>query len=81
MDNITRKTTRRIMLGDIPIGGNAPISIQSMLSIKTSNIPEATTQIRELISAGCEIIRCAVMDISDANAIKELKKISSSSGC
>ncbi|HPZ01636.1 MAG TPA: flavodoxin-dependent (E)-4-hydroxy-3-methylbut-2-enyl-diphosphate synthase [Candidatus Cloacimonas sp.] len=76
MDKVTRKTTRRIMLGDIPIGGNAPISIQSMLSIKTSNIPEATTQIRELISAGCEIIRCAVMDISDANAIKELKKIS-----
>jgi hypothetical protein len=34
MDNITRKTTRRIMLGDIPIGGNAPISIQSMFLLR-----------------------------------------------
>jgi len=77
MKEIVRRSTRRIMLGNIPIGGAAPISIQSMISVKTSNIPEASRQIRELISAGCDIIRFSVMDIDDSKAIKELKKVSS----
>ncbi|MEN6444954.1 MAG: flavodoxin-dependent (E)-4-hydroxy-3-methylbut-2-enyl-diphosphate synthase [Candidatus Cloacimonas sp.] len=75
MNKKKRNSTRRIMLGNIPIGGGAPISIQSMLSVKTSNLAEATKQIQELVSAGCDIIRCSVMDLSDANAILELKKI------
>ncbi|MCK9310185.1 MAG: flavodoxin-dependent (E)-4-hydroxy-3-methylbut-2-enyl-diphosphate synthase [Candidatus Cloacimonetes bacterium] len=76
MKEIVRRSTRRIMLGNIPIGGGAPISIQSMLSVKTSDIPEASRQIRELVSSGCDIIRFSVMDLDDARAIHELKQIS-----
>lgn len=77
MKEIVRRSTRRIMLGNIPIGGAAPISIQSMLSVKTANLPESSRQIRELVSAGCDIIRFSVMDMDDAKAIRELKKVSS----
>lgn len=76
MKEIVRRSTRRIYLGDIPIGGAAPISIQSMLSVKTSELEAASKQIRELVSAGCDIIRMSVMDLDDAKAIKELKKVS-----
>lgn len=75
MQEIKRKNTRRIQLGNIPIGGSAPVSIQSMLSVKTSDRENAIQQIQELESVGCDIIRCAVMDLDDAKAIKDLKKI------
>jgi len=75
MQEIKRKNTRRIQLGNIPIGGGAPVSIQSMLSVKTSDWENAIQQIQELESVGCDIIRCAVMDLDDAKAIKDLKKI------
>ena len=75
MQEIKRKHTRLIHLGNIPIGGGAPVSIQSMLSVKTSNLENAIKQIQELESVGCDIIRCAVMDLDDAKAIKDLKKI------
>ena len=74
MNEIIRKPTRVMHLGGIKIGGNAPISIQSMLNVKTSDLPRATRQIRQLVSAGCEIIRFSVMDIDDAKAIKLLKE-------
>ncbi|MCK9583927.1 MAG: flavodoxin-dependent (E)-4-hydroxy-3-methylbut-2-enyl-diphosphate synthase [Candidatus Cloacimonetes bacterium] len=70
-----RKPTRPLHLGGVQIGGIAPISIQSMLNVKTSDLPRAIQQIRQLVSAGCEIIRFSVMDIPDAKAIKPLKKI------
>lgn len=76
MKEIVRRSTRRIYLGDLPIGGAAPISIQSMLSVKTSDLEAASRQIRELVSAGCDIIRMSVMDLDDAKAIRELKKVS-----
>jgi (E)-4-hydroxy-3-methylbut-2-enyl-diphosphate synthase len=75
MQEIKRKHTRLIHLGNIPIGGGAPVSIQSMLSVKTANLENAIKQIQELESVGCDIIRCAVMDLDDAKAIKELKEI------
>lgn len=76
MKDIVRRSTRRIHLGGIPIGGSSPISIQSMLSVKTANLPESSRQIRELVSAGCDIIRFSVTDLDDAKAIRELKKVS-----
>lgn len=72
---IVRKPTRQIKLGNVLIGGDAPISIQSMLSVKTSNLEAASKQIRELNSAGCDIIRFSVMDMQDAQAIPELKQV------
>ncbi|HNQ43139.1 MAG TPA: flavodoxin-dependent (E)-4-hydroxy-3-methylbut-2-enyl-diphosphate synthase, partial [Candidatus Cloacimonadota bacterium] len=76
MSTIIRKQTRQIQLGSVAIGGEAPVSIQSMLNVKTSNLPAAEAQIRKLVSAGCEIIRISVMDTDDARSIKSLKKVS-----
>ena len=74
MNEIIRKPTRVMHLGGIKIGGDDPISIQSMLNVKTSDLPRATRQIRQLVSAGCEIIRFSVMDLDDVKAIKLLKE-------
>ncbi len=76
MENSIKKPTRQIRLGNVLIGGGAPISIQSMLSVPTANIPAATAQIRELERVGCEIIRLAVLDATDAAAIPALKRAS-----
>ncbi|MFO8144859.1 MAG: (E)-4-hydroxy-3-methylbut-2-enyl-diphosphate synthase, partial [Candidatus Syntrophosphaera sp.] len=69
-----RKSTRQISLGNVLIGGGAPISVQSMLSVPTSDVPSALGQIRALEAAGCDIIRFSVMDMRDAEAIPQLKK-------
>ncbi|MGC9362783.1 MAG: flavodoxin-dependent (E)-4-hydroxy-3-methylbut-2-enyl-diphosphate synthase, partial [Candidatus Syntrophosphaera sp.] len=76
METRARKPTRQIRLGDVLIGGGAPISVQSMLSVPTSEVPSALRQIHDLEAAGCDIIRFSVMDMADARAIPELKKAS-----
>ncbi|MDP2173128.1 MAG: flavodoxin-dependent (E)-4-hydroxy-3-methylbut-2-enyl-diphosphate synthase [Candidatus Cloacimonadaceae bacterium] len=77
MSDIKRRKTRQISLGAILIGGDAPISIQSMLSVRTSDIGEARQQLIRLQTAGCDIIRFSVVDLDDAAAIPILKRISS----
>lgn len=62
-----------VYVKDIPLG-NGKIVIQSMTNTKTSHIDETINQINELIKVGCEIIRVAVKDSKDAEAIKEIKK-------
>ncbi|HRY83203.1 MAG TPA: flavodoxin-dependent (E)-4-hydroxy-3-methylbut-2-enyl-diphosphate synthase [Candidatus Cloacimonadota bacterium] len=74
MMKIERKQTRQIKLGDVLIGGGAPVSIQSMLTAKTSELDAATAQIRQLANAGAELIRFSVMDLEDAAAIPGLKR-------
>jgi (E)-4-hydroxy-3-methylbut-2-enyl-diphosphate synthase len=72
--SIKRKKTRRIMLGDVAVGGGAPISVQSMTNTKTDNVPATVHQIQQLAQAGCEIVRVAVPDQSAADAIPLIKK-------
>lgn len=69
-----RKKTRVIKVGDILIGGNNPISVQSMTNTQTKNIDETIDQIRRLEKAGCDIIRVAISDLEDAKAIKYIKQ-------
>ena len=69
-----RRQSREVTVGNVKIGGNNPISIQSMTNTKTSNINETIEQIRSLENIGCEIIRVAVKDTNDANAIKTIVK-------
>ncbi|MCM8766231.1 MAG: flavodoxin-dependent (E)-4-hydroxy-3-methylbut-2-enyl-diphosphate synthase [Candidatus Omnitrophica bacterium] len=71
---IKRRKTRVVMVGNIGIGGNYPIVIQSMVKTKTSNLRDTINQIKDLEKVGCEIIRVAVKDEYDARAIKEIKK-------
>lgn len=61
------------MLANVPIGGNSPITVQSMTNTKTSNIQETIDQILLLESEGCEIVRVAVTDINSAKAISKIK--------
>jgi len=71
---IVRKKTKSIRLGNLMIGGDNPIPVQSMTNTPTQDIPATVRQIRELISAGCEIIRVAVPDRDSVMALKEIKK-------
>ena len=69
-----RKKTRKVKVGTCYIGGDAPVSIQSMTNSDTRDVKETLKQINELYKAGCEIIRCAVPDMEAANALEEICK-------
>ena len=64
--------TRQIMVGGVPIGGGAPVVIQSMLNTKTTDIDGSLEQIRKLKSAGCQVARLAVPDKASAEAFAEI---------
>ncbi len=66
--------TRQIMVGGIPIGGGAPVVIQSMLNTKTTDVEGSLKQIRQLASAGCQIARLAVPNMEAARGFAEICK-------
>jgi (E)-4-hydroxy-3-methylbut-2-enyl-diphosphate synthase len=70
---ITRKKTRQIKVGDVPVGGGAPIAVQSMTNTDTRDVAATVAQIHRLEEAGCEIIRVAVLDIDAARAIRAIR--------
>ena len=65
---------RKVWVKNVPIGGNAPISIQSMTKVPTSDIGKIIRQIKELEEAGCQIVRAAIPDLKSAEAISAIKK-------
>jgi len=69
-----RRKTITVRIGNILIGGNRPVAIQSMTKTKTSDIKETIRQIKELEGAGCEIVRLAVRNSLDASALSKIKK-------
>lgn len=69
-----RRKSKKIKVGNIFIGGESPISIQSMTNTDTRDVVKTVSQIKQLEKAGCEIIRVAVPDIEAAQAIKLIKK-------
>lgn len=69
-----RKETRRIYIGSVPIGGGAPIVVQSMTKTDTRDINATVKQIKQLENEGCEIVRVAVPDMQAAKALGEIKK-------
>ncbi|GAA0683106.1 flavodoxin-dependent (E)-4-hydroxy-3-methylbut-2-enyl-diphosphate synthase [Clostridium cadaveris] len=69
-----RKETRKIKVGNIFLGGDAPISVQSMTNTDTRDVAATINQIKDLEKAGCDIIRCAVPDLRAAEAIKDIVK-------
>ena len=68
-----RKKTKKIKVGNIYIGGNAPISIQSMTNTDTANLEKTVSQIKKLEKTGCEIIRVAVPNMASAKNLEKLK--------
>ena len=69
-----RHQTKSFMIGNVPIGGNHPITIQSMTTTKTKQAENTIRQILDLEEAGCEIVRVAVPDMESAQAISEIKR-------
>lgn len=72
--SINRKKTRKITVGSLYIGGDAPVLVQSMTNTDTRDIKGTVEQIKRLEEAGCDIIRLAVLDNEAAEAIGEIKK-------
>lgn len=74
MNEIIRRKTRKIFVGNVAIGGGAPISIQSMVSTPPFEIKSTIREILRLQDAGCDIVRVAVPDVESARAISLIKK-------
>lgn len=70
---IARKNTLKIKVGNVFIGGDAPVSVQSMTNTDTRDADATITQIKRLQDAGCDIVRVAVPDVSAAQAIEKIK--------
>ena len=71
---IVRRTTRQVRVGSVLIGGEAPVSIQSMTKTDTTDIEATARQIRALATAGCEIVRVAVPTIEAAKALPAIRR-------
>ena len=71
---MNRANTKKVMVGNVQIGGQNKVVIQSMCNTKTKDVEATVKQIIDLEKAGCEIIRVACLDLEDARAIKEIKK-------
>ncbi|GAQ52679.1 flavodoxin-dependent (E)-4-hydroxy-3-methylbut-2-enyl-diphosphate synthase [Streptomyces acidiscabies] len=70
----TRRTSRRITVGSVPVGGDARVSVQSMTTTPTTDIDATLQQIAELTAAGCEIVRVAVPSADDAAALPAIAR-------
>ena len=74
MCRMERSKTRKIRTGDIYIGGDAPVTVQSMTNTDTRDAASTIDQIKRLEEAGCDIVRVAVPDSQAADALKQIKK-------
>ena len=66
--------TKQISVGGVPVGGGAPVSIQSMTNTRTDDTAATVEQIRRLAAAGCDIVRIAVPDLAAARAVAKIKE-------
>src|SRR5271155_5475007 len=69
-----RRNSRQIMVGSVPVGGGAPVSVQSMATTLTANVNATLQQIAELTASGCQIVRVAVPSQDDADALPAIAK-------
>ena len=70
--NIERRKSRQIMVGDVPVGGDAPITVQTMTNTVTTDIPGTIAQVQAAADAGADIVRVSVPDEDSARALKEI---------
>lgn len=67
-----RRTTRQVMVGDVAVGGGAPVSVQSMTTTKTADVDGTLQQIYDLAMAGCDIVRCTCNDLEAAEGLARI---------
>nr|WP_067800511.1 flavodoxin-dependent (E)-4-hydroxy-3-methylbut-2-enyl-diphosphate synthase [Actinomadura formosensis] len=72
--SVPRRASRRIMVGNVPVGGDAPVSVQSMTTTLTADVNATLQQIAELTAAGCQIVRVAVPSQDDADALPAIAR-------
>ncbi|EIE52326.1 4-hydroxy-3-methylbut-2-en-1-yl diphosphate synthase [Salipiger aestuarii] len=70
--NIDRRISRRIMVGNVPVGGDAPISVQTMTNTVTTDVAATVDQVQRCAEAGADIVRISVPDEASAKALKEI---------
>ena len=73
---INRRKSKQISIGDVKVGGDAPVSVQSMCNTDTRDVAQTVAQLKELKNAGCEIARLAVLNKDAAAAVAEIVKLS-----
>ena len=71
---IVRRKSRKIMVGEVPVGGDAPISVQSMTNTPTSDVEATVAQIESIQQAGADIVRVSVPTLAEAEAFGEIRK-------
>jgi (E)-4-hydroxy-3-methylbut-2-enyl-diphosphate synthase len=71
---IVRRKSRQIMVGDVPVGGDAPISVQSMTNTSTADVAATVAQINSIQQAGADIVRVSVPSLEEAEAFGEIRK-------
>ena len=74
MAAIERRKTIQVMVGDVPVGGGAPIVVQSMTNTDTADIDETVDQIDHLNKAGSEVVRITVNNDAAAKSVPHIKK-------
>lgn len=74
LEVMQRKLTKKVLLGNLPVGGGSPVTVQSMTNTDTRDIDATVGQIHRLQQAGCEIVRVAVPDQAAAKALAEIKQ-------
>ncbi len=67
-----RRSTRQIEVGGVPIGGGAPVTVQSMTTTKTADVDATLQQIYALAAAGCDIVRCTCNEIEAAEGLAQI---------
>ncbi|MGJ8669049.1 MAG: flavodoxin-dependent (E)-4-hydroxy-3-methylbut-2-enyl-diphosphate synthase, partial [Oceanococcus sp.] len=72
--SITRRKSRQIMVGNVPVGGGAPISVQSMTNTETCDVEATVAQIQAIQNAGADIVRVSVPSLDAAKAFGQIKK-------
>jgi (E)-4-hydroxy-3-methylbut-2-enyl-diphosphate synthase len=71
--HIVRRATRQVKVGDVPIGGGAPISVQSMTNTATTDVETTLAQIKQLAGAGCDLVRVSVPDHDSVTAFARIR--------
>ena len=72
---IVRRKSRQIMVGNVPVGGDAPISVQSMTNTSTADVAATVAQINRIQAAGADIVRVSVPSMAEAEAFGEIRKL------
>ncbi|MDE0784315.1 MAG: flavodoxin-dependent (E)-4-hydroxy-3-methylbut-2-enyl-diphosphate synthase [Planktomarina sp.] len=70
--NIDRRQSRKVMVGSVPVGGGAPITVQTMTNTLTTDVPNTIAQVQAVAEAGADIVRVSVPDEASAKALKEI---------